>query len=182
MFRAAVVVVLLATAAFAGMELSGGLDTASLRLCCHETVGIGPSDEMALFLIVNPPPLPIAPLSKQGPIVISATRGEVDADDKGVIIKESDHVTLEFRLTNPIVCDANPNDYCAVTVLITNTEPGEIALSSCYVEWDKNSWNEPRYGVFLGCLWPFILNFLWLNDMTFFSFPSERHWRGGLCR
>ena len=59
------------------------------------------------------------------------------------IIDESNVITLEFRLSNPIICE-DPHAYCAVMVLVTNNNPRDIALSACHVEWTRDEWQQVR--------------------------------------
>ncbi len=51
---------------------------------------------------------------------------------------------IEFRLTQPIVCDASALRECAVVIRLTNTNPEHVTLSACFVKWTAADWFQVR--------------------------------------
>ena len=50
---------------------------------------------------------------------------------------------LTFRLDEPIICPQQ-DQTCSVVVLITNTNPKDVALDTCMVKWNAHEWFQPR--------------------------------------
>ena len=100
---------------------------------------------LAEFLLFTFPPAPfLRPLFCAETQRITVSRTCATPADCPLLLHAALDTTVDLKLTQPIVCDANISRECSVVVLLTNSNPGLVAVNPCAVKWTSLDWFETR--------------------------------------